>query len=581
MPIYYPSMAVNFTMRFDEALLSGGSTPSPSTPDDGADKSSLAPGGAVAQSGLFDVSDKKLTHVWAIIPRTCTMELSTYRQAPKFNLSFSFRDFPVDPRAIRALGVEIYIATVKADDWAGGMAGQTDSNGRLLSQLVLKDENRMLVGLVDSHAVKHGEKGSVVTMEGRGLAGLMLSAKMNAQQLKTLNVNQPIDAIVKNILAMDAQGQNIPVRIGDGSNGSPNDWPNGVPKGLPPEVISRVLKGAKASDSGAPKTGLAIKSDPNLVGVWDVITNCCNLVGAVPYFIGHELWIRPAKSIYEQKNAGQTGSTPFAGGRTRSIINGTTQETINFRKMVYGRDLTELNFERKFGSTTVPQIRCVSVDNTKVGKAALVEAVYPPDGSPEAAVTTAVSPGGAQSRTEISTIPVPGITDQTRLASIAEQIWHEIGRGEMKGSASSKDLATLGGDNSDADIIRLRPGDAVEFSVDASGVQSLPPVVSELTNQASSSPQAAIAAVNARLGGNRQDLAQVLVGAARGAYNGLQNTFRVNNVKYTWDMTKGLGVDFDFQNYIQARYDKAGSSSGGLGPSSSSPSPTFGSSGGP
>lgn len=569
MPIYYPSVAVNMTMRFDEALLSG-NTPAPTTPTDGANKTDLSAGGASAKSGLFQIADSQLSYALALVPRTATIEIPTYRQAQKFTMAFNFRDFPIDPRAIRALGVEIYIGTVTGDNWARGMRGE-QSSGRLASQIQLKDENRMLVGIVDSLSASHSEKGSEVVMEGHGVSSMFLSAKVNAQQLKKLNVDQSIDGVVKQLLAMDAQGKDIPVRIGV----PPSlvvDWPNGVPKVGAKEILSRIMKGADGQ-----KANLPMKGDPNTVAVWDVITNLCNIVGAVPYFIGHELWIRPAKSIFQQQNAGQTGNTPFKDGAVRTIKTGTTTQTINFRKMVYGRDLNNINLERKFGPTTVPQIRVVSIDNTKKGKSALLEALYPEAGSKDATRTTVVSPGGGQTRTEITTIAVPGITDKTRLAFIAEQIWHEIGRGELKGTASTKDLASLGGDNDDADIIRLRPGDAIELLVDASGVRSLPPVVSELNTLASMSTNEAIKSINDKLGGNQQKLAEVLVGSARGTFQGLQSVFRVNNVKYSWDLESGIGVDFDFQNYIEARYGQASET---YQPITFGTSPSFGSSGG-
>lgn len=190
------------------------------------------------------------------------------------------------------------------------------------------------------------------------------------------------------------------------------------------------------------------------------------------------------------------------------------------------------------------------------GKDRLLEVQHPPEGS-DGARTTAVDPSGKAARTEFLTIPICGIKDKTRLLEIAKQIYEEVGRGELSGCAMSKDLASLGGDNTDADILRLRPGDAVEFLVDAAGVQSIPPVVSELNQTAAQSDADAVQQVAARLGG-RQDLAEVLVGAARGRFQSLQNVFRVSTVRYTWEMGTGIGVTFDFHNYVTARADVAG-----------------------
>ena len=34
----------------------------------------------------------------------------------------------------------------------------------------------------------------------------------------------------------------------------------------------------------------------------------------------------------------------------------------------------------------------------------------------------------------------------------------------------------------------------------------------------------------------------------------LQRAFRVKTVKYGWDKDTGISIDFDFENYVEARY---------------------------
>ena len=574
MPIYYPAVAAKMVIRFDEALLTG-KTPDPTLPQDNAKTvssiNSSAHAAALAavnpsdlgQSGgeasdkpaLLKGSGNRLSHTLIIVPKTASIELPSYRQAPKFSMTFNFRDFPVDPRAIRALSAEIYIGVVPADNFARGMLGQHDG-GRLASQLAINLDNLMLVGVADNLTTSHTEKGSEVMVDGRGLQGMLLDAKIHADQLKELNLDQSIKAVVEQILGKDAQSKAIPVRIVEA------EWPNGVPKPSAPELVSRELKGQDGSKSKNP-----MKGDPNQVAVWDVITRLCDVCGAIPYFIANNLWIRPVKSIFDQKNAGYAGhgDTPFNGpngkGRPRTIKLADRQLDVSYRKMVYGRNLLHFKLERKFGGAKVPVVQCVSIDNSKPAKERLIIGEWPPK-EEKSARSSAVDPSGEQARSEPLRIPVPGIIDKPRLISIARNIYNEVGRGELGGSGNTKDLASLGGDNADADIIRLRPGDAIEFAVDASGVQSFPPVVSELTRQASASPAELSKSIQKRLGMDK-DLADVLVGTSRGKFAALQDVFRVANVKYAWDLEAGIAVDFDFQNYITARYDfdKSGTTS--------------------
>jgi hypothetical protein len=244
--------------------------------------------------------------------------------------------------------------------------------------------------------------------------------------------------------------------------------------------------------------------------------------------------------------------------------------------MVYGRNIGSLEFERKYHGTKVPSIEVVSFNpDAKNAADRILEATWPvakqkglaavpgadsvedveADASAVAdAEVTSVDPSGKTAEKETLRISVPGFSDKTRLLGLARQIYEEVGRGELGGKCSSKDLASIGGDNDDADMLRLTTGDAVEFFVDATGMGGFPPIVSELTLQAESSPQAAVQYAIDKLGIER-DLATVIVGTARGSFAKLQTTFRVNTVKFTWDVQTGIAVDFDFQNYIEARAD--------------------------
>ncbi len=560
--VYYPQVACRFMLRFDEALLAA-PLPDPESPQDRAE--SLAGGlGALAGAlgglaaasdsgkrvGLMDGTGDRLTHIFSIIPTSASVEVPSFRLAPKFSLTFAFKDFPIDPRAIRAAGVDIYIATVKASEFSDGMLGRLRGDGRLASQLTLDDKSLMLAGLVDSITTEFNERGSEVRMDGRGFQGMFLDKKISSDTLKNLNLNQPLDQVVRDLLDSIPQGKKIPL--------APvrTDWPGGVlPSPAVPEILARPNKGRDGQSTQVPT-----ESDPNQIAVWDLITKLCFLVGAVPYFKAHQLILRTARGIYDQKDS---GPTPFKGGAPRSVETKGGAINVRFRKMVYGRNLLTFKLERKFQGNVVPTVRVVCVDTNAKTKGAdrLLTVEWPKQGETDAR-RTRINPNGTEAATDFLNIPVKGVTDKTRLLEIARQVYEEVGRGEVGGSASSKDLASLGGDNGDTDLITLRPGDAVEFLVDAAGLASVPPVASELTNQATRADQDIVQDLQQRLGMSA-DLAKVLVGTSRGRFQGLQNVFRVGNVKYSWDLRSGIGVDFDFQNYIVARADVEGGTVGG------------------
>ena len=264
MSVYYPAVVVKLVIRFDEALLSG-STPSPKSAADTA-KAGVSPmGGPSQQAAMFDDGTDGLSHTLVAVPKSGSIELPSYRQTPKFNLTFAYKDLPLDPRAIRAMAARIYIGTIKASDFSSGMRGLkvnlTSSEGsRLASQLTLKPENLMLVGLVDNLTADHNDKGSEVTIDG--ISGALLDSKISAEHIKELKLDKPINEVVAQICSFYPQGDKIPVRI------AADEWKGGVPPTAPEGIIDRNNKG----QDGKKQNFNPMKSDPNSQAYWDLIT---------------------------------------------------------------------------------------------------------------------------------------------------------------------------------------------------------------------------------------------------------------------------------------------------------------------
>jgi len=49
------------------------------------------------------------------------------------------------------------------------------------------------------------------------------------------------------------------------------------------------------------------------------------------------------------------------------------------------------------------------------------------------------------------------------------------------------------------------------------------------------------------------NLARAVAYSSRNAIMELHNTFRVNAVKFDWDINSGIAVAFDFHNYVMPR----------------------------
>lgn len=553
-------MVVDVRLKFDEALhLQPAVTPQ--TVQQAVERPPAAGGLPAGAPLLTRRGEQNVSYIFGRIPKSASVELPGYRQAGQFSCEFDFRDLPIDPRTVRAASVEIHLGAVADADFAAGMvetpAGRSrrsvlrtrDGDGPNLSTL-------RLVGLVDEWGVNHDETGSVVSFRGRDLRGVLLDTPIGvlpgaqAQLLENLDWGQDIRGVVRQILDFGSPlFQEIAVQVNEA------EWPDGVlPSPGNPGVVPRNRRGARGQRAGGRGTPNA---DSGNLNFWDLIVRACYLVGAIPYFRGRDLRLRPTRSIFQQQ-FDTTIPAPFANGQERSI-DAQTQTAISpplrVRRLAYGRDIKQMSFDRKYGGYQRPRvIRCVSVDtsSTERGANRLVEGRWPAASAPEGARRTRVAPGGQAAQEEILNVPVAGIRDTQRLADIARGIYEEIGRGEMGGTISTKNLASFGGDNSDPDLLRLDPGDGLELFVDARAVTSAPPLVSTLTDFTRVSFEEAVQDLVARLGD--ENLARVIVATSRGMIQEVQRFFRVSTVKYAWD-GQGIRIDTDFQNYVVARDD--------------------------
>jgi hypothetical protein len=65
-----------------------------------------------------------------------------------------------------------------------------------------------------------------------------------------------------------------------------------------------------------------------------------------------------------------------------------------------------------------------------------------------------------------------------------------------------------------------------------------------------------IAELTKRLGS--EALATSIVNSSRGTNGQLTRTFRVSTVKFDWNVDSGIGIDFDFQNFVEVRWSPPG-----------------------
>lgn len=577
--VYYPSCVVNAEIRFDEGLQV--LSPGPQDPSSVASaSSSIAPTAQTTANPLFSSkANDNLTQKICLTPLTCHVELPGLIQAGTFDMEFLWQDFPLDPRVVRAMAVSIHMDAVQDFDFANGLTQSFDTskqNSKRDSICTPTLQNLVLYGVVDDHSTDWNKSGHIVKFTGRDLRGLFLDAKLSAQTLAQLQaqLSNPIDQYVSFLInAMFPQGSPAKPIL---TVAQASQWPNGVVPVVFP--LSGSTRNAKSANGQ--KVNATLPGDSAKMSFWDAIIKGCTFVGAVPAFLGNQLIIAPATTIYDVRQQMQTlNSTqnpavtyPFENQSPRQVKAPlvTKSETFTYRRMVFGRNIDQLKFERKLGGVKVPQVVVTSVDTSKKGVNKVITVTSPPLGGKGTAsqqqLTTSVAPGGAAQQTDQIFVRWSGVADKTQLQGIADSIYNQIGRQELGGSCNTKNLASFGGGNTDPDLLRMRPGDPVEFRIESGDLSSYPPVISELNNSRQMlDAKTLVQNLVAKWGESSRPLAQVLVATSLGSIVGLDSTFRTQNVKFDWDVHSGVAISFDFQNYVEARYSPGGSGSSTVG----------------
>lgn len=597
---YYPSCVVNLKIRFDESLHLAPEPVTYSVDDLVAQQGAAAAPQPLGQSLILGTGPEAGTVSLTRVPKSANVELPAIRKAGTFKLTFDFRDLPLDPRAVRSVGVEIYMGSVLADDFANGV---TQVGGRERTSMLMQAartnllqqnvKNLVLKGLADSWHVSHTGNGSTVSIEGRDLTGMFLNtpitpALVASVKLENVEIHEVIAQIVKT-LPWSKEVQVIPA--------PPELWPNGViPKLADLAQLrltnTRVRQGAKGK-----KVRVSAGANQDKMNFWDLVTRYCFLVGAIPtmtlaqptkYDPAKQGWmstiyIQPTTSALDVQRLFAAGELkagdrriPFANNNPRVVEN----RKFVIRRMIFGRNIEDMQVERKFSGRLAKVVEVISYDTSsqQKGTARLLTArsnnmqSYFPDLNPnlkdeqraallqakpaapnaKASGRTGVSPSGNIGKEDLLRIPVPGVRDQRQLQAIANALYTEISKGEMGGSVKTRSLASFGAGNEDPDLIHLRPGDGINLAVDARPLENRAPAVHPLMDQTRMSSQELIQEMVNRLGVD-PNLARVIVASLRNQILELQSTYRVNTVKFDWDVSKGISLAFDYHNFIDPR----------------------------
>jgi len=121
-----------------------------------------------------------------ITPKSLRVTINDYTKADTFSMELDYKNFPFDPRTIRAVGVSIFIEDQKTL-W--------DTNRQEFKIIEPKSDtpteasNAIFLGFADDDSIRFDEDDRTVTLEGRDFTALLIDEPYDDRGPITLTTN--------------------------------------------------------------------------------------------------------------------------------------------------------------------------------------------------------------------------------------------------------------------------------------------------------------------------------------------------------------------------------------------------------
>lgn len=375
---------------------------------------------------ILSEQDYKLT----VLAKNITVTINDYTSADTFSAEFEYSNFPFDPRCIRALGI-----TVHMEDKRSNFVGNVRSPDFNASNLITaRPENTLFQGFADEESIEFDQENRLVKIEGRDFTSLLIDAPHNGN---AVNIGQSIDAVVAGLLAELPSAREIQVVNKTG--------------GELPALSKFYADRDELSDR---------RSSKNKESYWDVITDICQQAGLINYIELDKLIIAKPRNL-------------FAGDQTYQFI--------------YGKNVTSLSFKRKLGRQKGINILMRSLN---IGRKEVLEAKIPEEATQEWSTATGVAllpqtiekvdkDGKVTTETApYMTFNVPNVSDKNQLIEIGQGVYEEIGRQQLEGKMSTRELA-INVSGVEFDLLKMRIGTPIKIEIDQGDLKGIRRITDE------------------------------------------------------------------------------------------------------
>lgn len=232
-----------------------------------------------------------------VMPSLVTIERTPHRQPSTCTVEIPWAVLPLDPRVIRALGVEVFAAAVTPDELS-----DSTRTGRLPFDLT-----RETLRFMGTARPVNSEPRRKVTISASDFTHLAVEAKPGPAALRALDLDGTVVTVAQQVL--DACPATRGMRVvwsGDGT---------------PPPVVS-----LEAASDGTVKLGrVPYNPQEPETTAWDVVTDISTRCGCVAWIDLDTVRIATARTV-------------FAGGAVRRFV-----DAVSISRLVFSRDLGRRN----------------------------------------------------------------------------------------------------------------------------------------------------------------------------------------------------------------------------------------------
>lgn len=450
-----------------------------------------------------------------ILPVSFEVQRNGLTTADTATIELDFKDAPFDPRSIRSAAVELVFGVIGADDHARGARGELRDDGTSPSVPQRQGEGptppglTRFVGIVDEWGgTLDGSSADTVSLTCRDMTAVLLDQQIPKGSGVDLTV--PLDQGVRDFLDAFPACRGFDVVYGV--------------EGETPIVPANALPAARRTAGRRARRAQRVEK----MSAWDYLSDLAVSLGLVATLEDYTIRFVQPRTFYASRSAS--------------------------RRMVYGRNLERFDYRRKIGGVKTPTIEVRALDpvlgRTRWARHPVREGqprsgVYP-DRPPKPSRAETVPPSSTGAEDKIQTFTLSGFTDPVGLERAAESIWQQIGRQEIELELETADVSSYERDPSEADLLTLRAGDAVEVliaSQDANDVREQlisAGILEGLSVEARARYLARI--------GYDADVAQRIAEFQEDA-NAL-TVYRTNNVGISFSQDDGFGVTLELRNFL-------------------------------